>query len=94
MADRCSLCGPPPDLQQLEGLFTVLMCVDCLPGRTRPRQRPLSGDDQAEMRAGLDLMATWTLEQKATAFSGLLQEALPTLGWLPCGGPPWRGYGS
>jgi hypothetical protein len=38
-----------------------------LPGRPRPRQRPLSGDDQAELRAGLDLLPTWALEQKAPA---------------------------
>jgi hypothetical protein len=38
-----------------------------LPGRPRPRQQPLSGDDQAELRAGLDLLPTWALEHKAPA---------------------------
>jgi hypothetical protein len=43
----------------------VLMCA--LPGRTRPRQRPYPVMTRAEMRASLDLLPTWALEQKAAA---------------------------
>jgi hypothetical protein len=65
MAARCSFCGSTTGpFSQIEGLFTVLMCADCqatcghgtgsFPVMTR-----------TQMRAGLDLLPTWVLEQKA-----------------------------
>jgi len=36
MADRCSFCGSiAAPLSNVEGLFTVLMCVDCQAARGR-----------------------------------------------------------
>jgi hypothetical protein len=67
MADHCSFCsstaGP---FSKVEGLFTVLMCADCLAARGRG-SGPYPVMTRAEMRVGLDLMATWALEQKAAA---------------------------
>jgi hypothetical protein len=42
----------------------VLMCVDCQAVRGRG---PCLVMTRAEMRAGLDLLPTWTLEQKPAA---------------------------
>ncbi len=66
MADRCSFCGSTAGpFSNVEGLFTVLMCADCQAARGRSGPYPVM--TRAEMRAGLDLMATWALEQKAAA---------------------------
>jgi hypothetical protein len=67
VADRCGFCdsasGP---LTRIEGLFPVLMCPVCLARRARGR-----GPDpeliDGELRAGLDLLPTWALAQKAAA---------------------------
>src|SRR5512133_1986834 len=48
------------------GLFTVLMCADCLATRGHGAG-PYPVMTRAEMRAGLDLLPTWALEQKAAA---------------------------
>ena len=48
------------------GLFTVLMCADCQATRGHG-SGPYPVMTRAEMRAGLDVMATWALEQKAAA---------------------------
>jgi hypothetical protein len=50
----------------VEGLFTVLMCADCQAARGHG-SGPYPVMTRAEMRAGLDLLATWALEQKAAA---------------------------
>jgi hypothetical protein len=47
-------------------MFTVLMCPTCLAGRARDRG-PYPDLTDAELRAGLDLLPTWALEQKAAA---------------------------
>jgi hypothetical protein len=60
MADRCSFCGSTAEpFNKVGGLFTVLMSADC--------QAPYPVMTRAEMRAGLDLLPTWALEQKAAA---------------------------
>jgi hypothetical protein len=67
MADRCSFCGSTAGpFSKVGGLFTVLMCADCQAARghgsgTYPVMT------RVEMRAGLDLLPTWALEQKAAA---------------------------
>jgi hypothetical protein len=53
-------------LQQGRGLFTVLMCADCQAARGYG-SGPYPVMTRAELRAGLDLMATWALAQKAAA---------------------------
>jgi hypothetical protein len=66
-ADRCGFCGSPEGpFTPVEGLFTVQMCPACLAARGRGRG-PSPDLTDAEMRAGLELMPTWALEQKATA---------------------------
>jgi hypothetical protein len=66
-ADRCSFCGGTDQLlTRVEGLFVVLMCPACLAHRARSRG-PYPDLTDAEMRAGLDLLPTWVLEQKAAA---------------------------
>ena len=65
MADHCSFCGSTAvPFSNVEGLFTVLMCADCQAARGHG-SGPYPVMTRAEMRAGLDLMATWALEQKA-----------------------------
>jgi hypothetical protein len=67
MADRCSFCGSTAGpFSKVEGLFTVLMCVDCQAARGRG-SGPYPVMTRAEMRAGLDLLPSWALEQKAAA---------------------------
>ena len=67
MADRCSFCGfTAGPFSNVERLFTVLMCDDCQAARGYG-SGPYPVMTRAEMRAGLDLMATWALEQKAAA---------------------------
>jgi hypothetical protein len=69
MADRCSFCGSTAGpFSKVEGLFTVLMCADCQAARAHSAG-PYPMMTRAQMRAGLDLMATWAPEQKAAAFS-------------------------
>jgi hypothetical protein len=48
------------------GLFTVLMCTDCQAAHGHG-SGPYPVMTRAEMRAGLDLLPTWALEQKAAA---------------------------
>jgi hypothetical protein len=67
MAERCSFCGSTAGpFSKVEGLFTVLMCPDCQAVRGHG-SGPYPVMTRAEMRAGLDLMPTWALEQKAAA---------------------------
>ena len=65
---RCSFCGSTMGpFSRVEGLFTVLMCADCQATRGHGAG-PYPVMTRAEMRAGLELLPTWALEQKA-AFS-------------------------
>jgi hypothetical protein len=67
MADRCSFCGSTVGpFNKVGGLFTVLMCADCQAARGHGGG-PYPVMTRAEMRAGLDLLPTWALEQKAAA---------------------------
>jgi hypothetical protein len=67
MAERCSFCGATSGpFNTVGGLFTVLMCADCLATRGHGAG-PYPVMTRAEMRAGLDLLPTWALEQKAAA---------------------------
>jgi hypothetical protein len=67
VVDRCGFCGSTDGpFTSIEGMFTVLMCPACLARRSRGRG-PYPELSDAEMRAGLDLLATWVLEQKAAA---------------------------
>jgi hypothetical protein len=67
MAARCSFCGATRGpFSKVEGLFTVLMCADCQAARGHG-SGPYPVMTRAEMRAGLDLLPTWALEQKAAA---------------------------
>ena len=67
MAERCSFCGATSGpFNKVGGLFTVLMCADCLATRGHGAG-PYSVMTRAEMRAGLELLPTWALEQKAAA---------------------------
>jgi hypothetical protein len=67
MAARCSFCGATSGpFTKVEGLFTVLMCADCQAARGHG-SGPYPVMTRSEMRAGLDLMPTWALEQKAAA---------------------------
>jgi hypothetical protein len=66
-ADRCGFCGSTDGpFTRVEGLFTVLMCPACLARRARGRG-PYPDLSDEEMRAGLELLPTWVLEQKAAA---------------------------
>jgi hypothetical protein len=67
MTERCSFCGATGGpFSTVGGLFTVLMCGDCLATRGHGAG-PYPVMTRAEMRAGLDLLPTWALEQKAAA---------------------------
>jgi len=67
MADRCSFCGSTAGpFNEVGGLFTVLMCADCQAARGHG-SGPYPVMTRAEMRAGLDLLPTWVLEEKAAA---------------------------
>jgi hypothetical protein len=67
MADRCSFCGSTTGpFNKVGGLFTVLMCADCQAARGHG-SGPYPVMTRAEMRAGLDLLPTWALKQKAAA---------------------------
>jgi hypothetical protein len=75
-AGHCSFCGASRGpFAKVEGLFTVLICISCLEVRqARPDTRRSLHDPgpyplmtQAEMRASLELLPSWVLEQKAAA---------------------------
>ena len=67
MAARYSFCGSiAGPYSKIEGLFTVLMCADCQAAR-RHGSGPYPVMTRAQARAGLDLLPTWALEQKAAA---------------------------
>ena len=67
MADRCSFCGSTAGpFHKVGGLFTVLMCADCQAARGHG-SGPYPVMTRAEMRAGMDQLPTWALEQKAAA---------------------------
>jgi hypothetical protein len=66
MADRCSFSSTAGPFSRVEGLFTVLMCADCQAARGHG-SGPYPVMTRAQMRAGLDLLPTWALEQKAAA---------------------------
>jgi hypothetical protein len=67
VADRCSFCGSAAGpFHKVGGLFTVLMCADCQATRGHG-SGPYPVMTRAELRAGLDLLSTWALEQKAAA---------------------------
>jgi hypothetical protein len=58
------LCGSTSGpFNKVEGLFTVLMCADCQAARGHG-SGPYPVMTRAEMRAALDLMPTWALQQK------------------------------
>ena len=64
MAARCAFCGTTSGpFSKVEGLFTVLMCADCQAARGHG-SGPYPVMTRAQMRAGLDLLPTWALEQK------------------------------
>jgi hypothetical protein len=65
MVERCSFCGVTSGpLSKVEGLFPVLMCADCQAARGHGTG-PYPAMTRAAMRAGLDLLPTWALGQKA-----------------------------
>jgi hypothetical protein len=67
MVGRCSFCGSTAGpFTRVEGLFTVLMCADCQAARGHGAG-PYPVMTGAQMRASLDLLPTWVLEQKAAA---------------------------
>jgi len=67
LASRCSFCGSTSGpFNKVEGLFTVLMCADCQAARGHG-SGPYPVMTRPELRAGLDTLATWALEQKAAA---------------------------
>jgi hypothetical protein len=67
MADRCSFCGSTAGpFHKVGGLFMLLMCADCQAARGHG-SGPYPVMTRAEMHAGLDLLPTWALEQKAAA---------------------------
>jgi hypothetical protein len=82
MADCCSFCGSTGRFSRLEGLFMVLMCAD---GQSAGGHStgPYPVMTQAEMRACLDLLPTWALEQKANAFSVPCERTALLAPWLP-----------
>jgi hypothetical protein len=88
--DRCGFCGGADGpFTPVEGLFTVLMCPACLAVRAGGRG-PYPDLTDAEMRAQLDLLPTWVLEQKAAAN----REVIATMrGRLERGEPVARMYG-
>lgn len=51
-----------PLLRRVEGVFAVLMCIDCLATRGHGTG-PYPAMTRAEMRASLNLLPTWVLEQ-------------------------------
>jgi hypothetical protein len=92
MADRCSFCGSTAGpFNKVGGLFTVLMSADCQAARGRG---PYPVMTHSEMRAGLDLLPTWALDQKAVAnASPLCAGAWPPASRWPAStkSRAWRG---
>jgi hypothetical protein len=67
MGPRCSFCGTTAGpFLELGGAFPLLMCGDCQAARGH-NPSPYPTVTRAELRAGLDLLPTWALEQKAAA---------------------------
>jgi hypothetical protein len=65
LATRCSFCGSTSGpFSKVEGLFRVLMCADCQAARGHG-SGPYPVMTRAELRAGLELLPSWVLEQKA-----------------------------
>jgi len=65
--DRCGFCGGADGpFTRVEGAFTVLICPRCLADRAHGRG-PYPDLTDAELRAGLDLLPSWVLAQKAAA---------------------------
>jgi hypothetical protein len=97
MADRCSFCGATAGpFQKVGGLFTVLMCADCQADRGHG-SGPYPVMTRAQMRAGLDLLPTWALEQKAAAnrqvIAVIRQRLAAGSRWLACtGSRGWPGW--
>jgi hypothetical protein len=80
MAGHCSFWGSTVGpFSKVEGLFTVLMCADCQAARGHGAG-PYPVMTRAEMRASLDVLPTWALEQKAAAFSALPCERTDLVG--------------
>jgi hypothetical protein len=71
--DNCEFCGGADGpFARVEGIFTVLMCPAYLAKRSRRRSRgPYPDLTDAELRASLDRLPTWTPAEKAAAFSAL-----------------------
>ena len=67
MGPRCSFCGATvgPFLE-VEGAFRLLMCGDCQAARGHD-SAPYPAVTRTELRAGLDLLPTWALAQRAAA---------------------------
>jgi hypothetical protein len=79
-AAHCSFCGATSGpFSKVEGLFTVLMCADCQAARGHG-SGPYPVMTRAQMQAGLDLLPTWALEQKAAANRQTHRHHAPTLG--------------
>jgi hypothetical protein len=67
LATHCSFCGSTSGpFSEVEGLFTVLMCADCQAARGHG-SGPYPVMTRAELGAGLELLPTWVLKQKAAA---------------------------
>jgi hypothetical protein len=67
MAARCSFCGSTTGpFSEVEGVFAVLMCVDCQAARGHGTGS-YPAITRSELRDGLDLLPTWVLERKAAA---------------------------
>jgi hypothetical protein len=67
MAARCSFCGSTTGpFSRVEGVFAVLMCMDCLAARGHGTG-PYPAMTRAQMRVSLNLLPTWVLETKAAA---------------------------
>ena len=66
LSDGAQALGARIGVSRIEGLFTVLMCADCQAARGHGTG-PYPVMTRAQMRAGLDLLPTWALEQKVAA---------------------------
>ncbi len=72
MGDACAFCGSTNGpFTRVEGLFDVLMCPGCQRDRGH-RPGPYPAMTPAQMRASLDLLPTWVLEQKVAANRALV----------------------
>jgi hypothetical protein len=67
VGQRCSFCGTTAGpFLEVGGALPLLMCGDCQIARGH-NPSPYPTLTRAELRAGLDLLPTWALEQKAAA---------------------------